>query len=202
MDKTTAWSEPPSLRGACVALEPLRPEHAPALAAAVRDGELWKAWYGNVPEPEAMVAYVESALAMQREGRALPFAVRDARGEVVGSTRFYELDPRTPRLHIGYTWYAQRVQRSGLNTEAKLLLLGYAFESLGCVAVGFKTSSHNHISRAAILRLGAKQDGVLRNHMRHRDGSLRDSVYFSILDSEWPAVKQNLIAKLERHRHG
>lgn len=202
MDTTAAWSEPPQLRGGHVALEPLRAEHAPALAEAVRDGELWKAWYGNVPEPDAMAAYVESALAMQREGHALPFAVRDARSEVVGSTRFYELDPRTPRLHIGYTWYAQRVQRTGLNTEAKLLLLGYAFESLGCVAVGFKTSAHNHASRAAILRLGARQDGVLRNHMRHRDGSLRDSVYFSILDTEWPAVKRNLIAKLERHRHG
>lgn len=202
MADASLWSTPPRLCGEHVALEPLRIEHADALATAVQDGELWRAWYGGVPEPDAMHGYVEAALAMQATGRALPFVVRDARGEIVGSTRFYDIDPSVPRLHIGYTWYARRVQRTGLNTEAKLLLLGYAFETLGCAAVGFKTSTHNHASRAAILRLGAKQDGILRHHMRHRDGSLRDSVYFSIIDSEWPTVKAGLIEKLERHRHG
>ncbi|HZH43567.1 MAG TPA: GNAT family N-acetyltransferase [Lysobacter sp.] len=196
-----SWSETPRLRGVHVSLEPLGEEHVPALAAAVRDGELWRAWYGGVPEPAAMGEYVAQALAMRDAGRALPFAVRDARGDIVGSTRFYDLDPATPRLHVGYTWYAARVQRTGLNTEAKLLLLTHAFEALGCAAVGFKTSWHNHASRAAILRLGAKQDGVLRHHMRHRDGTLRDSVYFSIIDAEWPAVRSHLRHKLELHAH-
>lgn len=198
----SCWQTVPRLHGAHVRLEPLGLGHVDALAAAVRDGELWRAWYGNVPEPGTMRGYVEAALAMQAAGRALPFAVRDAGGEVVGSTRFYDLDPAVPRLHIGYTWYAQRVQRTGLNTGAKLLLLTHAFETLGCAAVGFKTSAHNAASRAALLRLGAKQDGILRHHMRHRDGSLRDSVYFSIIDAEWPAVKAGLQDRLERHRHG
>ncbi|HEY4555684.1 MAG TPA: GNAT family protein, partial [Lysobacter sp.] len=120
---------------------------------------------------------------------------------VVGTTRFYDLDPATPRASIGYTWYARRVQRTGLNTEAKRLLLAHAFETLGCIAVGFETSWFNHASRAAIARLGAKQDGVIRSHFRHADGSVRDSVVFSIVDSEWPAVKRHLDTLMEAHGH-
>ncbi|MBF5044853.1 GNAT family N-acetyltransferase [Aggregicoccus sp. 17bor-14] len=193
------WSRVPVLEGRHVRLEPLQPSHVQGLQTAVSDGELWTCWYTKVPRPEAMAAYVESALGMQARGEALPFVVRDAGGAVVGSTRLYALDPRTPRLTIGYTWYAQRVQRTGLNTEAKLLLLGHAFEALGCIAVAFETSWFNHASRAAIERLGAKQDGVLRSHQRHDDGSVRDTVVFSILAAEWPAVRSHLRAKLAAH---
>lgn len=197
------WSTPPTLRGAHVGLEPLQPAHAEGLRAAVQDGELWKAWYGSTPAPETMDAYVAAALAMQAAGTALPLAVRDRDGAIVGTTRYYDIDTGAPRLHIGYTWYAARVQRTGLNTQAKLLLLTHAFETLGCIAVGFKTSWFNQSSRTAIARLGAKQDGVLRSHMRHADGSIRDSVVFSIIESEWPAVKHNLQVKLaEGERRG
>ncbi|NMO15742.1 GNAT family N-acetyltransferase [Pyxidicoccus fallax] len=191
------WSHIPILEGRHVRLEPLRVEHVEALSLAVTDGKLWDCWYTSVPRPEGMAGYVETALAMKERGQALPFVVRDAGGEVVGSTRLYQLDPQTPRLSIGYTWYAKRVQRTGLNTEAKLLLLTHAFEKLKCAAVGFETSWFNHASRTAIARLGAKQDGVLRNHLRHSDGSLRDTVVFSILEAEWPAVRRHLRAKLE-----
>ncbi|WP_242107273.1 GNAT family N-acetyltransferase [Luteimonas aquatica] len=198
----SVWSQAPTLRGEHVTLEPLAAGHAEALAEAVRDGELWKAWYGSVPAPEAMRDYVAAALAMRDAGTALPWVARDRRGEIVGTTRFYDVAEKVPRVSIGYTWYAARVQRTGLNTEAKLLLLAHAFETLGCIAVALKTSWFNHASRAAIARLGARQDGVLRNHMRHNDGSVRDSVVFSIIDAEWPAVRSNLRAKLESHRHG
>ncbi|MCW0417146.1 hypothetical protein NB689_002900 [Xanthomonas sacchari] len=146
-----------------------------------------------------MDAYVAAALEVQALGRVLPFVVRDAQGEIVGSTRFYGLDPQVPTLSIGYTWYAPRVQRSGLNTEAKLLLLGHAFESLGCLSVVFETSWFNHASRTAIARLGAKQDGVLRNHKRHADGTPRDTVIFSIIDTEWAGVKRHLQFRLDSH---
>jgi RimJ/RimL family protein N-acetyltransferase len=193
------WSRVPVLEGRHVRLEPLQPLHVEGLQAAVADGELWTRWYTRVPRPEGVAAYVEAALAMQARAEALPFAVRDAGGTLVGSTRLYSLDPRTPRVSIGYTWYAQRVQRTGLNTEAKLLLLGHCFEALGCIAVAFETSWFNHASRAAIARLGAKQDGVLRNHQRHDDGSVRDTVVFSIISAEWPAVRSHLRAKLAEH---
>lgn len=191
----SAWTSAPVLEGRLVRLEPLGHDHVEALRAAT-DEALAGCWYSSVPAPEAMEAYVDAALRMQAEGRALVFTVTDRAGIVVGSTRFYDLSPATPRLHIGYTWYARRVQRTGLNTEAKRLLLGHAFEDLGCVAVGFKTSWFNHASRAAIERLGAKQDGVIRNHMRHADGSLRDTVLYSIIDTEWPAVRSHLDARL------
>ena len=193
------WTRPPVLAGDHVRLEPLRPDHADGLRAATADGELWRCWYTSVPAPDAVEGYIEAALAQQARGQALAFAVLDAAGDIVGSTRFYDLDPAVPRLQIGYTWYARRVQRTGLNTQAKLLLLGHAFEALGCVCVGFQTSWFNHASRTAITRLGAKQDGVLRSHLRHADGSLRDTVAFSILDSEWPAVKRHLRERLGRH---
>ncbi len=192
----------PTLRGRHVQLEPLRAEHAEALRAAASDGRLWELAYTNVPTPGDVDAWLAAALAKQAAGEQLAFAVRAADGRIVGSTRYYELLPETPRLCIGYTWYARSVQRTGLNTEAKLLLLGHAFEALRCASVGFHTSTLNLASRAAIARLGAREEGILRQHLRHRDGTLRDSVCFSILDHEWPAVKAGLQAKLEAHAHG
>ena len=196
------WTQAPRLQGIHVALEPLQPAHADGLRAAAADGRLWELWYTNVPTPAEVDAYVDAALAMQAAGAALAFAVRDAHGRIVGTTRYYDLLPATPRLQIGYTWYARSVQRTGLNTEAKLLLLEHAFEALGCASVGLQTSTHNAASRAAIARLGARQEGIVRHHLRHRDGSLRDTVNFSIIDSEWPAVKAGLLHRLERHAHG
>jgi RimJ/RimL family protein N-acetyltransferase len=192
----------PTLRGRHVQLEPLRAEHAEALRAAASDGRLWELAYTNVPTPGDVDAWLAAALAKQAAGEQLAFAVRAADGRIVGSTRYYELLPETPRLCIGYTWYARSVQRTGLNTEAKLLLLDHAFEALRCASVGFHTSTLNLASRAAIARLGAREEGILRQHLRHRDGTLRDSVCFSILDHEWPAVKAGLQAKLEAHAHG
>lgn len=198
----SGWQCAPVLRGEHVSLEPLQLSHADGLRAALGDGELSRCWFTNVPTREGVEAYIQAALDVQAAGRVLAFVVRDAGGGIVGTTRFYGLDPAVPRLDIGYTWYAKHVQRTGLNTEAKLLLLTHAFETLGCIAVGFETSWFNHASRTAIARLGAKQDGVLRNHRRHADGSPRDTVVFSIIDGEWPAVKRNLQHKLELHRHG
>jgi RimJ/RimL family protein N-acetyltransferase len=196
------WQQVPSLRGEHAALEQLQLSHADGLRAALGDGELSKCWYTNVPTTDGVERYIQAALDVQSQGRVLPFVVRAENGEVVGTTRFYELDPDVPKLNIGYTWYAKHVQRTGVNTEAKLLLLTHAFETLGCISVGFETSWFNHASRTAIARLGAKQDGVLRNHKRHSDGSPRDTVVFSIIDGEWPAVKRNLLHKLESNRRG
>ncbi len=196
------WTTPPVLQGRHVRLEPLRREHAEGIAAAAADGKLWELWFTSVPMPGDVESWIDGALAKQAAGEQLAFTVRDADGRIVGSTRYYELLPDTPRLCIGYTWYARSVQRTGLNTEAKLLLLGHAFEALGCASAGFHTSTFNTASRAAIARLGAKEEGILRQHMRHRDGSLRDTVCFSILDSEWSAVKAGLEQKLQRHGNG
>lgn len=196
------WTTTPTLQGSHVRLEPLRPEHADGIRAAAADGDLWDLWFTNVPVPGDVAAWIDAALARQAAGEQLAFTVRDAEDRIVGSTRYYELLPDTPRLCIGYTWYARSVQRTGLNTEAKLLLLGHAFEALGCASVGFHTSTHNAASRAAIARLGAREEGILRQHLRHRDGSLRDSVCFSILDTEWPVVKAGLLDKLQAHAHG
>lgn len=190
-----SWSTPPVLEGRCVRLEPLAARHLEGLRAAT-DESLSGCWYSAAPTAAGMAEYVGSALRMQEQGRALPFAVLDDAGQVAGTTRFYDLDPGTPRLNIGYTWYAPRAQRTGLNTEAKRLLLGHAFEVLGCAAVGFKTSWFNQASRTAIERLGAKRDGVIRNHLRHPDGTLRDTVLYSIIDGEWPAVRSHLDARL------
>ncbi|MCS3744813.1 RimJ/RimL family protein N-acetyltransferase [Xanthomonas arboricola] len=187
----------PVLRGQHATLEPLQPAHADGLRAALGDGALSHLWYTGVPAPAQVDAYLAAAMAARAEGTALPLAVRDAAGEVVGCTRYYGLDATVPKLSIGYTWYAPRVQRSGVNTEAKLMLLQYAFETLGCLSVVFETSWFNHTSRAAIARLGAKQDGVLRNHTRHADGTPRDTVVFSIIDTEWAGVKRHLQFRLE-----
>jgi RimJ/RimL family protein N-acetyltransferase len=203
MDRSNSdWRRVPELRGQHVTLAPLQAAHAGGLRAAVCDGELWNLRYTNVPRPEEVEDYIHKALAQHAAGGALPFTAFDRNGDIVGSTRLYHLDRETPRLTIGYTWYARRVQRTGLNTQAKLLLLTHAFETLGCIAVGFETSTENDASRSAIVRLGAKQDGILRHHMRHKDGSVRDTVAFSILDDEWSAVKQGLVAKIRAHAHG
>ena len=193
------WRTPPTLSGQHVSLQPLQAAHVDGLRHALAGDELSRHWYTNVPRSNEVEAYVEAALAVQAQGRILPFAVLDAEGNVAGSTRFYALEPAVPTLSIGYTWYAPRVQRTGLNTEAKRLLLGHAFETLGCISVSFETSWFNHASRTAIARLGAKQDGVLRSHKRHADGSRRDTVVFSIIDTEWPAVKAHLQFLLDSH---
>lgn len=193
-----AFIEPVTLSGRHVRLEPLAMIHHDALVEAASDGALWKLWYTSVPAPQAMRAWIDTALAM-RSQHALPFVIRDAGdGSVVGSTRYFNVDPNNRRLEIGHTWHAKRAQRTGINTEAKLLLLGHAFEALQCIAVEFRTHWMNQPSRAAIARLGAKQDGVLRQHQRMADGSLRDTVVFSIIDAEWPTVKRHLQHKLER----
>jgi len=199
MDRTDAGFHVPTLRGRHATLEPLRAAHADGLRAAVRGSGLDQLWYTQVPPPQDVDAYVQAALLARQEGNALPFAVLDADGEVVGSTRFYDIDAGVPRLSIGYTWYAPRVQRSGVNTETKLLLLQHAFETLGCISVVLETSWFNHASRTAIARLGAKQDGVLRNHKRHADGTPRDTVIFSIIDAEWAGVKRHLQFRLDSH---
>jgi len=198
MSSASHWKSAPTLRGRHVTLEPLQASHADGLRAALGDGELSRLWYTNVPQPDQAARYVAAALEMQAKGQALPFAVRTPDGTIVGCTRYYDLDPVVPRVQIGYTWYAPSVQRTGLNTEAKLLLLTHAFETMGCICVGFETSWFNHASRTAIARLGAKQDGVLRSHRRHADGSVRDTVAFSIIEPEWPAVRRNLSHKLEQ----
>jgi N-acetyltransferase len=196
---TKYWAATEILKGKHVSLEPLSLEHVAGLQHAARDGELWNLWFTSVPHPELALQYVEQALALREQGKAMPFVVRDADGAIVGSTRYGNIDAEHKRLEIGWTWYAQRVQRTALNTEAKLLLLGNAFETLGAIAVEFRTNWFNQRSRTAIARLGAKQDGVLRNHMLMADGTRRDTVVFSILDSEWPAVKNNLQYQLQRY---
>ena len=193
-----AFIEPVTLTGRHVQLEPLAAGHHDALADAASDGELWKLWYTSVPTPQAMRGWLETALSMRAQGD-LAFAVRDMRdGSIVGSTRYFHIDALNRRLEIGHTWYARRAQRTGINTEAKLLLLGHAFEALNCIAVEFRTHWMNQQSREAIARLGAKQDGVLRNHQRMADGTLRDTVVFSIIESEWATVKRHLQYKLVR----
>ncbi|MCD0259189.1 GNAT family N-acetyltransferase [Xanthomonas melonis] len=192
-----SWSQLPTLRGRHATLEPLQAAHADGIRAALGDGALSRLWYTGVPTPAQVDTYVAAALEAHAEGTALPLVVRDVAGDIVGCTRYYALDAAVPRLSIGYTWYAPRVQRSGVNTETKLMLLQHAFDTLACLSVVFETSWFNHTSRAAIARLGAKQDGVLRNHTRHADGTPRDTVVFSIIDTEWAGVKRHLQFRLE-----
>ena len=187
------FAAPITLTGTHVVLTPLAPEHAADLKEAAIDGELWKLWYTSVAAPDRMEADIERRLSSQSAGTMLPFAVIDpVSGKAVGMTTYMHIDAANRRLEIGSTWYAKRVQRTALNTEAKRLLLTHAFEKLDCIAVEFRTHWMNHQSRAAIARLGAKQDGVLRSHQRMPDGSLRDTVVFSIIAAEWPAVKAHL----------
>ncbi|KAF1724388.1 GNAT family N-acetyltransferase [Pseudoxanthomonas japonensis] len=199
MSLPAAWQQVPVLAGRHARLEPMSRDHVAGLRAALAGDALAALWFTSVPKADEAAGYVDAVLAAQAEGRVLPFVVLDADGRVVGSTRYYGLEADVPKLSIGYTWYAPDVQRTGINTETKLLLLTHAFETLGCISVVFETSWFNQRSRAAIARLGAKQDGVLRNHKRHADGSPRDTVVFSIIDSEWPAVKRNLQARLAQH---
>ena len=187
---------PVTLTGELVTLEPLRPYHHDALVAAASDGRLWELWYTSVPSPETMGADIARKLA---DATTLPFTVRRTdTGAVVGLTTYLNAEPDVPRLEIGSTWTAASAQRTGVNAESKLLLLTHAFDVLGCLAVEFRTHWHNIKSRTAIARLGAKQDGVLRNHRRMPDGSLRDTVVFSITDTEWPAVRSGLQYRLRR----
>ncbi len=192
--------EPVTLAGELVTLEPLEREHEDALRRAASDGELWRLWFTSVPAPDAVAQYIDVALGMRDKG-GMPFVVREkASGQVIGCTRYFNVEAEHRRLEIGYTWYAKRVQRTAVNTEAKLLLLTHAFETLRCIAVEFRTSWFNQPSRTAIARLGAKQDGVLRNHQITPEGVYRDTVVFSILESEWPSVKHHLRFELERPR--
>ena len=196
---TPRWIEPVALEGERAVLEPLDLRHAAGLARAAADGELWRLWYTSVPAPDRAEAYVRTALAARDEGGAMPFAVLDrASGEVVGSTRYMNVEAAHRRLEIGSTWYAKRAQRTGVNTECKLMLLRHAFETLRSIAVEFRTSTFNRASQRAIERLGAKRDGVLRNHMILPDGTYRDTVVYSILEGEWPAVRRHLLFLLER----
>ena len=193
----TAFTEPITLIGRHAALEPLFYEHEAALAEAVRDGELWKLWYTAIPSPEGMRAEIERRLGLKKAGTMLPFAVLSrSSGKIVGMTTYMNIDAKNRRVEIGSTWYAKSAQRTPLNTECKLMLLTHAFETLACIAVEFRTGFFNYASRRAIERLGAKQDGILRSHQRYADGSLRDTVVFSIVAQEWPAVKQHLQFKL------
>lgn len=191
---------PITLQGWGARLEPLSLQHVDALVAASADGELWRLNYTTVPGPgrDAAAAYVQSALDAQARGEQLPFAVIADDGRVVGSTRYCRIDHAVPRLEIGYTWYAIRAQRSRLNTACKRLLLGHAFDDCGMVAVEFRTSQQNLRSQAAIARLGAHHDGIMRHHMRHKDGSLRNTVVYSILRAEWPGIRTSLEARLDQ----
>lgn len=195
------WLKPLELTGQQVSLLPLQEAHIPDLQKACEDGQLWRLWFTAVPSPLTLADYVAQALEDQQHGLSLPFAVvnRDS-GEIIGSTRYLNVDAVHHRLEIGNTWYAKRFQRTAVNTECKLLLLQHAFETLACIAVEFRTHWHNHASRRAIARLGAKQDGVLRNHIRDPQGLLRDTVVFSILESEWPTVKHSLSFLLQPER--
>lgn len=191
--------KPVTLVGRHVELRTLEPADRDGLIDAVQDGELWKLWYTSVPAPGEMAAEIERRLALQEKGTMLPFTVRDGPGgRIVGMTTYMNIDASAPRVEIGSTWYARQVQRTPLNTEAKHLLLAHAFETLGCLAVEFRTHVLNQASRRAIERLGARLDGILRAHQRARDGSLRDTCVYSVTASEWPAVRQHLSALLER----
>ena len=190
------WLEPVTLRGAHARLEPLSQEHCGGLTEAVRDGALWKLWYTFIPKPEDMRKEIDRRLVLQSSGSMLPFTVFDADGKIAGMTTYMNVDTPNRRVEIGSTWYAKRVQRSALNTQCKLLLLTHAFEQLDCIAVEFRTHFFNHQSRRGIERLGAKQDGVLRSHQIAPNGTLRDTVVYSIIASEWPTVQAHLTYQL------
>ena len=186
------WPDPVTLRGEHARLEPLSHDHLAGLVEAVKDGELFRLWYTAVPRPEDMTKEIDRRLGLQKAGSMLPFTVFDAAGKIAGMSTYMNIDAANRRVEIGSTWYAKRVQRTPLNTQCKLLLLGHAFEAINCIAVEFRTHFFNHQSRRAIERLGAKQDGILRSHQIAPNGSLRDTVVFSIIASEWPAVKAHL----------
>ena len=191
---------PVTLEGKGIRLEPLAASHAEALIAASKDGNLWELWFTAIPEPDRMSGYIADALAGQAAGHMLPWVVRElGSGDIIGTTRYHDIVAPIDRVEIGYTWYARRWQRSHVNTTCKLLLLTHAFESLGCKVVGLRTDNFNFASQAAIAALGAKRDGVIRHHAARKDGTVRDSVMFSILEAEWSDVKRHLLLRLARH---
>jgi RimJ/RimL family protein N-acetyltransferase len=192
---------PATLEGGGIRLEPLAMSHADGLRWAAADGELWKLWFTSVPEPHETEKYIEQALAGQRDGHMCPWAVRDLdSGRIAGSTRYHDIVPAIDRVEIGYTWYSAGAQRSHVNTVCKLLLLAHAFDTLGCAVVGLRTDNFNFRSQRAIEALGAKKDGVIRHHAPRRDGTVRDTVLYSILKSEWRDVRRHLELRLERNR--
>ena len=194
------WPAPITLSDTAVTLAPLSQDHAADLIEAAADGELWKLWYTTVPTPDEVEAEIDRRLGLMNKGAMLPFAILTTEGKAVGMTTYMNIDAANKRLEIGSTWYRKAVQRGPMNTQAKRLLLTHAFEALGCNAVEFRTHFMNHQSRAAIERLGAKLDGVLRSHMVMADGSLRDTCVYSILAHEWPTVKTHLSWQLEKPR--
>ncbi|MGC0118101.1 GNAT family N-acetyltransferase [Pseudoalteromonas piscicida] len=192
------WLTDKPLIGHHVTLEPLSTTHINALQQAVKDGEAWKLWYANVPNPDDMERYVNTAISQASEGN-LAYVVRlNSSNEIVGTTRYYNADIANRRAMLGYTWYSDKVRRTAVNTECKLLLLQQLFEDFDAIAVEFRTHFFNHASRSAIERLGAKLDGILRSHQIGRNSELRDTVVYSIIASEWPTVKQHLLSKLDR----
>jgi len=199
MSADTLQLDQPTLIGDIIELRPLQLAHAPDLLDAAADGQLWNMTLTVVPGPETIDAYIATALAGQQAGTVMPFVIveRDS-GRLLGSTRFWKIDRDNRKLEIGHTWLRASVQRSGVNTEAKYLLLAYAFEQMGCVRVQFTTDELNEKSRAAILRIGAKQEGIVRHERIMPDGRKRNSVRFSLIDSEWPEVKGLLQHKMKR----
>jgi RimJ/RimL family protein N-acetyltransferase len=191
---------PEKLEGHGVRLEPLSKEHEAGLRDAAEDGKLWELFFTSVPEPDQVLTYISQALEKQEQGEMLPWAVRDLKsGDIVGSTRYHDIIPMADRVEIGYTWYAARCQRTHVNTACKLLLFGFGFEKLGCKVIGLRTDNFNFRSQRAIEALGAKKDGVIRHHWPRRDGSIRDSVMYSVLASEWPEVRKHLALRLSRN---
>ena len=196
-----ALVEPVTLRDRGVRLEPLTLAHEAGLAVAAADGQLWRLRITSVPEPQDTGAYIATALQMREDGTRFAFAVvEDASGKVLGTTSYHDIIPAVKRVEIGYTWYAQSVQRTHVNTTAKLLMMGHAFDTLGCHVVGWRTDNFNFASQRAIERLGAKKDGVIRGHALRRDGTIRDTVMYSLRAGEWPEAKAQLLYLLERRR--
>ena len=192
--------QPVTLEGHGVRLEPLGESHREGLVAAASDGRLWELWFTSVPEPEQAGSYIATALKGQGEGSMLPWAVRElSTNAIVGSTRYHDIVAAADRVEIGYTWYAKRVQRTHVNTACKILLLGHAFEALKCKVVGLRTDNFNFASQRAIEALGAKKDGVIRHHWPRRDGTVRDTVMYSVLAAEWPDVKRHLETRLKKN---
>jgi len=196
------WVEPILLQGSRATLAPLAQSHAHDLVEAVCDGELWRLWYTFIPAPDQMADFIDQRLSERANGTCLPFAVLDnATGKAVGMTNYLHIEPEHRRLEIGGTWYRKSVQRSELNTQCKLMLLGHAFDTLGSIAVEFRTHFFNHQSRRGIERLGAKLDGILRSHQIANNGTLRDTCVYSIIASEWPTVKAHLTWQMEKPRN-
>ena len=192
--------QPVTLEGHGVRLEPLEPKHHDGLAAAAQDGRLWELWFTTVPAPAETGKYIDAALQGQKDGTMLAWAVVEAKsGAIVGSTRYHDIIPAADRVEIGYTWYGKRWQRSHVNTACKLVLFSNAFEKVGCAVVGLRTDNFNFASQRAIEALGAKKDGVIRHHWPRRNGTVRDTVMYSVLAAEWPDVKRHLETRLKKH---